>query len=72
MLVGAAETLVETFYRRISEAGSRADLVNHKDTVGRTAIFPGGMFALTSGEASNDKKGRGNSLKRPKRPFTQW
>jgi hypothetical protein len=29
MLVGAAETLVEIIYRRISEAGSRGDLVNH-------------------------------------------
>jgi hypothetical protein len=60
MLVGAAETLVETINRRISEAGSRGDLVNRKDTVGLAAIFPDGMFALTIEETSSDETGRGN------------
>jgi hypothetical protein len=72
MLVGAAETLAEIIHRRISEAGSRGDLVTFKDAVGLAAIFPDGMFALASEEASNDETGRGNSLERPQRPFTQW
>jgi len=61
MLVGAAETLADVIYRRISEAGSRGDLVNRKDTVGLAAIFPDGMFALTIEETSSDETGRGNS-----------